>query len=110
MSSCMYRTAEDSAFNNVCRDVQNRLDRGLENANFIYYTSYRRLIGWLKSYHPEVKVDYYRLAGIHVEERDNQLMAKDSNSNWHPFSAREFDAIAQYIKKHFVKPGVIINS
>ncbi|MBW1605294.1 hypothetical protein [Lactobacillus sp. Sy-1] len=108
MSSCMYRTAEDSAFNNVCTDVQNRLDRGLEKASFIYDTSYRRLIGWLKSYHPEARVDYAKLAGIHVQEQDNKLMAKDNQSEWHPFGAADFDAIARYIKTHFVKQGVIV--
>ncbi|MEJ6399680.1 hypothetical protein [Nicoliella lavandulae] len=108
MSSCMYRTAEDSAFNNVCDDVQNRIDRGLEKTSFIYETSYLRLIGWLKSYHPEVKVNYSTLAGIQVEEQDNQLMAKDDQTNWHHFGADDFNQIADYIRDHFVKTKVIV--
>ncbi|MHA8137792.1 hypothetical protein ACYATM_01585 [Lactobacillaceae bacterium Scapto_B20] len=108
MSSCMYRTAEDSAFTNIRSDVQDRLDRGLEKASFIYSTSYRRLIGWLKSYHPEIKVDYSSLADIKVSEIDNQLMAKQPTADWHPFGANDFNEIADYIQSKFVKPGVIV--
>ncbi|MHA8110134.1 hypothetical protein ACYATP_01265 [Lactobacillaceae bacterium Melli_B4] len=108
MSSCMYRTAEDSAFTNIRSDVQNRLDRGLEKPSFIYQTSYRRLIGWLKSYHPEVQIDYSNIAGIKVAEIDNQLMAQEQSADWHPFGSLDFDAIADYIQSNFVKPGVIV--